>query len=368
MLTKRQIFPMRLIYVCLIGFLVIGFIPLNAQQENKTMHPPPVIGWSVSNICYGDTTYFTNYTTGEINDTWSIYEQVDSGDSLIYTCTTYNMKFLFPETARRYKVELMSFNGHTVYLDRVIVYDSLTNAFFDYQACNSQFTNLSRCYTSCVWDFGDGSPTSTETNPSHFYDSTGTYTAKLKVTNGTKVDSIELSFSAYVVNPFKGGFQYFIEGDSVLFVSNDSLYGLLYEYHWAFGDGEVADLNGTNGGPKLRHHYAYKDSTYTVFLLRKTYCVKKYVVQNVYVPDNTPVIGTHFFPNPVSEIYHITSDRKTELTDIKIMNYMGQELPILQVLNKPKGYDLDLSTLPTGFYFLKLYFGEEVYIRRLIKQ
>src|SRR5207248_3236167 len=102
------------------------------------------------------------------------------------------------------------------------------------------------------------------------------------------------------------------------------------------------------------HHYANKDSTYTVFLLVKTYCSKKYAIQNVFVPDNTPVVGTNFFPNPVSEIYHITSSRKAELTDIKIMNYIGQELVDFLVIDKPKGYDLDLTALPEGFYFLKL--------------
>ncbi len=224
------------------------------------------------------------------------------------------------------------------------------------------------CYTSCVWDFGDGSPRSTQINPSHFYDVTGTYTAKLKVTNGTKVDSIAIDFNTFAVNPFKGGFQSFVEGDSVLFVSNDSLFGFMYEFHWAFGDGTVADLTGNTGGPKLRHRYAYKDSTYTVFLLVKTYCSKKYAIQNVYVPDNTPVVGTNFFPNPVSETYHITSSRKSELTGIKLMNYLGQELPDFQILEKPKGYDLNLSNLPAGFYFLKLFFGDEVYVRRLIKQ
>jgi PKD repeat protein len=37
--------------------------------------------------------------------------------------------------------------------------------------------------TSRVWDFGDGSPTSTATNPSHTYAALGTYTASLTVTN-----------------------------------------------------------------------------------------------------------------------------------------------------------------------------------------
>jgi PKD repeat protein len=36
------------------------------------------------------------------------------------------------------------------------------------------------------WDFGDGSPLSTATNPSHIYTTNGTYTATLTVSNGTQ--------------------------------------------------------------------------------------------------------------------------------------------------------------------------------------
>jgi glucose/arabinose dehydrogenase/regulation of enolase protein 1 (concanavalin A-like superfamily) len=36
------------------------------------------------------------------------------------------------------------------------------------------------------WDFGDGSPVSTDANPSHTYTTTGTYTATLTVSNGTQ--------------------------------------------------------------------------------------------------------------------------------------------------------------------------------------
>jgi PKD repeat protein len=369
MLTTRQIILMPLINLWLIGLFAFVFNSTNAQEGNKPMHPAPVIAWTLSNLCYGDTTYFTNNTTGEVYNNWTIKEVVESGDSIIYASSDKHLKFLFPEIAI-YKVELMADNGHQVYLERTLVYNTFTNAYFDYQDCNSAFTNLSMCFTSCVWDFGDGTPTSTEINPSHFYEATGTYTTRLKVTNGTVVDSVEIDINSFAVNEFKGGFTAINEGDSVLFVANDSLLspGFMYEYHWAFGDGEVADLYGNTGGTKLRHHYAYKDSTYMVFLLEKTSCSKKYTIQNVYVPDNTPVVGdANLFPNPFTEILHVTSARKTEMTDIKILNYLGQELPNLQVTQKSKGYDLNLSAFPAGFYFVRFYFGEEVITKRIIK-
>ncbi|WP_189663106.1 PKD domain-containing protein [Polaribacter sp. IC073] len=46
-----------------------------------------------------------------------------------------------------------------------------------------QFTNLSTGdYSSITWDFGDGSPITTEVNPVHTYDEVGTFTVTLKVT------------------------------------------------------------------------------------------------------------------------------------------------------------------------------------------
>lgn len=46
------------------------------------------------------------------------------------------------------------------------------------------FSNGSTGATNYIWDFGDGSPTSTAQNPSHTYTSPGTYTVMLIVYNG----------------------------------------------------------------------------------------------------------------------------------------------------------------------------------------
>lgn len=54
---------------------------------------------------------------------------------------------------------------------------------------NVSFTNASGGATSYVWTFGDGG-TSTQTNPSHTYAATGTYTVRLISTNGNCSDTI----------------------------------------------------------------------------------------------------------------------------------------------------------------------------------
>ncbi len=44
------------------------------------------------------------------------------------------------------------------------------------------FGNTSQNFSSAVWDFGDGTTTTTD-NPSHFYNIPGTYFAKLSITS-----------------------------------------------------------------------------------------------------------------------------------------------------------------------------------------
>ncbi len=55
-----------------------------------------------------------------------------------------------------------------------------------------QFTNQSSANTdSWLWDFGDGAPTNSETNPVHTYNAPGTYTVSLTATNTIGSDVFE---------------------------------------------------------------------------------------------------------------------------------------------------------------------------------
>jgi PKD repeat protein len=53
-----------------------------------------------------------------------------------------------------------------------------------YAPCQVVFTNTSVDATSFVWDFADGSPTSTQPNPTHTYELPGDYIVTLTATNG----------------------------------------------------------------------------------------------------------------------------------------------------------------------------------------
>ena len=60
------------------------------------------------------------------------------------------------------------------------------------------FTNASQHYQTLLWDFGDGT-TSTSVNPVHTYAASGTYTVRLTVTNNCGSSTIEQSIQVIIV-------------------------------------------------------------------------------------------------------------------------------------------------------------------------
>ncbi|MGZ3930884.1 MAG: M4 family metallopeptidase, partial [Bacteroidia bacterium] len=64
---------------------------------------------------------------------------------------------------------------------------------------NVNFANTTFGGTSYVWDFGDGSPVSTVTNPAHTYTANGTYSVKLKSTSACAASPDSIIKPAYIV-------------------------------------------------------------------------------------------------------------------------------------------------------------------------
>jgi len=106
------------------------------------------------------------------------------------------------------------------------------------------FTNLTMGeFESLLWDFGDGS-TSTQTNPTHEYQSIGLYSVSLTAYNShgydteTKFDYIEVQESEEVTAAFEVSGSYGCSPFTVNFTNQST--GSINSYLWDFGDGETS--------------------------------------------------------------------------------------------------------------------------------
>ncbi len=113
--------------------------------------------------------------------------------------------------------------------------------------------------TAYTWDFGDGSPSSTEESPSHTYTSVGPHTVRLTVADGTTTDTIEqiITLTPQASTP---SFSYVQQCDALVFTDTSTSCWDTLTYSWDFGDGSpvVTDQN-----PK--HTFVY-GNTYEVVL------------------------------------------------------------------------------------------------------
>ncbi len=108
--------------------------------------------------------------------------------------------------------------------------------------CTITFINISTNGSSYEWDFGDGSATSTQFNPTHVYNSSGSYILKLKVTGPNGVDSVckLVSISAPPATN-KSAFSYYQEkcAGTPVGISFKTINPLSTSPVWDFGSGSV---------------------------------------------------------------------------------------------------------------------------------
>lgn len=327
-------------------------------NQAKAQHLHPAISFDYSNLCYGNFTFFTNTTVSNApaTYTWNVFQQGFTNP--VYTATTTNIIYTFP-AKDTYTVQLCADNGggHSDCIQQVFVMDSLIHADFQYLNCDGRFNNFSTCSTTQFWDFGDGN-TSTLKHPAHYYANTGTYTVKLVVHDGAKKDSISKPIYAYN-NPVTGNFTHFFEKDSVLFLAHDTLIVGDITYHWEFGDGTEVEIVGYSG-KKVRHKYpaVKKDSTYKAILHVEVFCNEWETEKDIFIADSVKATETLVYPNPSNGNVYVESERKSQLTAIKIYNAIGQEISGLSYYENLRGYVINTTTLSKGSYILRLYFGD----------
>ena len=149
---------------------------------------------------------------------------------------------------------------------------------------NVSFTDLSTgSVTSWSWTFGDGG-TSSSQNPSHTYNSAGTYNVSLTVTGPGGSDG-ETKNGYITVNPCINPTASFTgsptSGDYPLNVSFSNSSSGATSYSWNFGDG------GTSTATNPSHTYT-SAGTFTVTLTATNACGSNQQVRTNYITVTTP--------------------------------------------------------------------------------
>lgn len=227
--------------------------PITPTVDSETItvivNPNPVVDCSnVTDAYLGAETGFNPVVTVGTEPFEYFWQFGDGGSS-----TEESPSYLYGSTGQyNASVEVTDANGCSTTCDVLvdIILPPYVYAGFTIQEtpdCGSTevtFTDTSVGNpTSWVWDFGDGSPTVTDQNPTHTFTGTGPYTITMAASNGVFTDTVEMpnAIVPYIV-PTAGFFSSDTEvcDSSRIQFYDDSQNAAAWL--WSFGDGTTSDL------------------------------------------------------------------------------------------------------------------------------
>ena len=234
---------------------------------------------------------------------------------------------------------------------------SFTNNGLDFSFSNTSQTSGN---TGFVWDFGDGS-TSTTLNPTHTYNNDSTYMVCLYLTDSCGSDTI-----CQNVQPC------FFPTANFVYTNNGSI--------WDFTDSSSSGPNTlwewtfSNGGGSLSQNPSHSfaaDSSYIVCLTitddcgQDTFCdtISTYSTANLNSIYNFPVI---IYPNPFINQLNINLNQEFKKINLQIYNTLGQTVFYEMYQNQDK---ISISPIiKNGLYTLEVEADSEFYYFNLLKR
>ena len=257
------------------GTYTVSLTAANASGSNNktvvgyiTVQPSPIVNFSAdsTSACAPKTIQFTNLSTAGTGGLTTYFW--DFGDGNTSTAVSPSHTYTTPAN---YSVTLLVTNsagcGKSLAKSNYIPLSAGPNADFTAAATsgcvpfNASFTNNTTGAVSYAWDFGDGN-SSTQTNPTHVYTTTGTYTVRLIATNsGGCKDTITKSsyINTAAISALMSVTDTFVCGNAgIQFIDNSGLTAPFTRL-WLFGDG--------NSSPNPAPTYGYSaPGTYTAKL------------------------------------------------------------------------------------------------------
>ncbi len=210
--------------------------------QTVTVNPKPVADFSVSPVCEGITSSFTDASTGNIiNYGWSFGDgnfSTQQNPSNTYTgANTYNVTLVVQTDSSCYDtvtkqavvnpLPVVDFNTGAVCLNQ-------SNAFVN------TTTIASGSVSVWAWDFGD-TQTSSQQSPTHAYSAQGTYTVSLIATSDNNcVDSTSKQVDVFDKPSASFTVTEVCFGVSNVFTDGSSIStGAIVQWSYSFGDGQT---------------------------------------------------------------------------------------------------------------------------------
>lgn len=274
-------------------------------------NPPPSVAFvaSPTNGVVPLTVYFTNFSSGATNYSWSF------GDGQTNTAVNPTNTYA---NAGSYNVSLTAFGpgGQTslVFSNYIIVTNPPPVAGFSGSPTNGpapltvNFANTTTGATNYNWNFGDGN-ISTAANPGNTYTNAGTYTVTLTAVGAAGTNSLILPNYITVTNlpPSVAFVASSTNGGAPLTVYFTNLSIGATNYSWDFGDGQ------TNGNANPTNTYNSQGS-YTVTLTafgpggQAALVVSNYIVLSNSPPVLTPIADQVVHPGMTVVITNSATD------------------------------------------------------------
>jgi PKD repeat protein len=254
-----------------------------------------------------------------------------------------------PTAVNYYDIErCLAPNALFAYLPVVADFDPVANN------ASVSFVNASTNYDTLIWNFGDGSPTSTTANPSHNYSCPGTYDVTLEIVNDfcspSQTDSITIPVT--ITDSQNVFTTEVLVGDASLIAIRD-FSGTTYQ--WLDCDNGNAPIPGaieqTYTPGTINGNYAVQLTTNGCVSISGCYSLG--IMNN---PDFNLEETISIVPNPTSGIIHITS--LLDVKEVAVFSIVGQLLS-----TKP-----DLSQQSSGVYFLKITTEKGSVVRKVIRK
>ncbi len=303
-------------------------------QLPALVYPNPVAGFTVPDICVLQQSQFTNTSTllnGSMTYNWdfgdfSINSSLQNPTHTYINSSTYLV--LLTVTSNQNCKDTAS---KSVLVKSKPTADFTSNLTEGCAPICIDFTDLSTningAVTGHVWDFGDGTPVSTNMNPSHCYTVAGTYTVKLKASsNSTCVDE-KIKSNLIVVHPVPVADFKYSPDPATVFTSeirfdNQTLGGSQWQWDFDYNQETSVESNPV-------YFYPSDTAVYLVQLIATNSdgCSDTIVKPVVIEPDFSFYAPNSFTPNGDgnNETFRIFGEG-IQSFEINIYNRMGQQV------------------------------------------